>query len=144
MELNNDDIFKREEPTRDGEKRINYVHSEISYFVFGKLNRRRVDLTVVNPANFDYRKRKVIYKKGYYFSEPSIGIELKLNKNKSKRKVKEELIDVLDDLVLLARSRPESKFYLLQLDKKNRFSEDELDQIQNDYPDIKLFYASAS
>ena len=141
MELNNDPLFLQEEVTKDGEKRTNYVHSESSYFVFGKLNRKRVDVTVVKPANYDFENEEVVYRKGYYFSEPSIGIELKLNKNKSKNRMQKELKTVLDDLRKLKRSRPESSFYVLLLDKKKVFSEEEIFDIQNEYNGIRVFYA---
>lgn len=142
MELNNDPLFSQEEATKDGKKRTNYVHSEISYFVFGKLNKRRVDVTVVKPANYDFENEEVVYRKGYYFSEPSIGIELKLNKNKSKNRMQKELKEVLDDLRKMERSRPESSFYVLILDKKKVFSEDEICDIQNECNGIRVFYAS--
>lgn len=142
MELNNDPLFSQEEVTKDGEKRTNYVHSESSYFVFGKLNRKRVDVTVVKPANYDFENEEVVYRKGYYFSEPSIGIELKLNKNKSKNRMQKELKAVLDDLRELKRSRPESSFYVLLLDKKKVFSEEEIRDIQNEYNGIRVFYVS--
>ena len=142
MELNNDPLFSQEEVTRDGEKKTNYIHSESSYFVFGKLNRKRVDITVVKPSNYDFENEEVVYRKGYYFSEPSIGIELKLNKNKSRNRMQKELKAVLDDLRRLKRSRPESSFYVLLLDKKKVFSEEETCDIQNEYRGIRVFYAA--
>ncbi|MFB0502938.1 MAG: hypothetical protein ACETWE_03815 [Candidatus Bathyarchaeia archaeon] len=60
------------------------------------------------------------------------------------QKVKEELRSVLGDLRELADSRPESRFYVLQIDKKNAISEEEISNIQNDHPGIRIFYASAS
>lgn len=141
MELNNDPLFSQEEVTKDGEKKTNYVHSESSYFVFGKLNKRRVDVTVVKPSNYDFENEEVVYRKGYYFSEPSIGIELKLDKNKSKNRMRKELKAVLDDLKELKRSRSESSFYVLLLDKKKVFSEEEIRDVQNEYEGIRVFYA---
>jgi len=142
MELSNDPIFSREEATRDGKKKTTYVHSESSYFVYGKLNKKRVDITIVNPSNYDFEKEEVIVRKGYYFEEPSIGIELKLNKNKSKNRMKKELKSLLDDLQQLKNSRPESTFYVLVLDKRGVFSIGEIFNMQNEYRDIKIFYAT--
>ena len=133
IELNNDPVFSQEEVTRDGEKKTNYVYSETSHFVFGKLNRKRVDITVVKPSNYDFKNEEVVYRKGYYFAESSISIELKLNKNKSKKRVEDELKAVLDDLKKLKSSRPESSFYVLLLDKRKVFSEKEISAIQNEY-----------
>lgn len=141
MELNNDPVFSQEEITRDKEKRTNYVHSETSYFVFGKLNRKRVDITVVKPSNYNFKNEEVVFRKGYYFAEPSIGIELKLNKNKSKNKMEKELKAVLDDLEQLKNSRPRSSFYVLLLDKKKVFSQEEVRDLQNEYQEIMIFYA---
>lgn len=142
MELNNDPLFSQEEVTRDGEKKTNYVHSESSYFVFGKLNKKRVDVTVVKPHNYDFENEEVVYRKGYFFAEPSIGIELKLNKNKSKNRMEKELKAVLDDLKLLKSTRPESSFYVLLLDKKEVFSGKEICDIENEYEGIRIFYAA--
>ena len=142
MELNNDPVFSQEEVTADGEKKTNYVHSESSYFVFGELNRKRVDITVVKPSNYDFKNEEVVVRKGYSFAEPSIGIELKLNKNKSKNRVEKELRAVLDDLKELKRSRPRSSFYVLLLDKKKVFSKKEIVDVQNEYQEIRIFYAA--
>jgi hypothetical protein len=142
MELDDDPVFSQEEDTKDGEKRTNYVHSETSYFVSGKLNQKRVDITVVKPSNYDFRNEEVVYRKGYYFAEPSIGIELKLNKNRSKKRVKDELKADLDNLRRLKRNRPESSFYELLLDKRNVFSETEINALQNEYPEIRIFYGA--
>jgi hypothetical protein len=140
-ELDSDSVFSREEATGDGEKRTNYVHSETSYFVLGKLNRKRVDLTVVKPSNYDFMDRAVA-RKGFYFEEPSIGIELKLNKNKSLYRMRAELIAVLDDLARLKRSRTESTFCVLVLDKKGVFSDEEISNLQREYREIRIFYAT--
>lgn len=142
MELNNDRVFSQEEDTKNGEKKTNYVHSETSYFVFGKLNQKRVDITVVKPSNYDFRNEEVVYRKGYYFAEPSIGIELKLNKNRSKKRVEDELKADLDNLRRLKRNRPESSFYELLLDKRNVFSGTEVNALQNEYPEIRIFYGA--
>jgi len=142
MELDDDPVFSQEEDTKDGEKRTNYVHSETSYFVSGKLNQKRVDITVVKPSNYDFRNEEVVYRKGYYFAEPSIGIELKLNKNRSKKRVKDELKADLDNLRRLKLNRPESSFYELLLDKRNVFSETEINALQNEYPEIRIFYGA--
>jgi len=142
MELNNDPVFSQEEVTGDGEKRTNYVHSETSYFVFGKLNKKRVDLTVVKPSNYNFENEEVVYRKGFYFAEPSIAIELKLNKDKSKKKVEDELRAVLYDLERLRRSRPKSSFCVLLLDKRKVFSEEEICGVQNEYRRIRIFYGS--
>jgi len=72
MELDSDPVLSKEESTQDGRK-TNYVHCESSYFVFGRLNKKRVDITVVNPSNFDFRNQAAS-RKGYYFAEPSIGM----------------------------------------------------------------------
>lgn len=142
IELNNDSVFSQEEETHDKEKRTNYIHSETSYFVSGKLNQKRVDITVVRPSNYDFKNEEVVYRKGYYFGEPSIGIELKLNKNKSKKGVEDELKVDLDNLRGLRDSRPESSFYELLLDKRNVFSETEIKTLQREYPGIRIFYGA--
>lgn len=144
MELSNDPVFSREEATRDGKKKTTYVHSESSYLVYGKLNKKRVDITVVNPSNYDFENEEFIVRKGYYFEEPSIGIELKLNKNKSKDKMEKELKSLLDDLQQLKISRPESTFYVLVLDKRSVFQIEEISSIQNEYRNIKIFYATVN
>jgi hypothetical protein len=146
LELNGDQVFSQIEMTRDGNKKTNYVHSETAYFVLGKLNKRRVDITVVKPSNYDFnlgevQTRDVVNRKGYSFDEPSIGIELKLNKRKTKTAMEKELKQVLDDLDLLKRTRPESTFYLLFIDKKSGFTPEEIATWQNRYPDMKIFYA---
>jgi len=142
MELNNDPVFSQEEVTGDQEKRTSYVHSETSYFVFGKLNRNRVDITVVRPSNYNFEHKEVVSRKGFYFEEPSIGIELKLNKSKSKNGMEKELKAVLDDLAQLKNFRPESSFYLLLLDKKKIFSQEEVGDLQNEYKEIAIFYTA--
>lgn len=101
FELNNDPIFSRIEPTHDESKSTNYVHSETSYFVDGKLDKRWVDITIVKPCNYDFRLGEIVGRKGYYFQEPSIGIELKLNKMKGKKAMEKELEKTLTALDLL-------------------------------------------
>jgi hypothetical protein len=142
MELNNDPVFSQEKDTQDGEKRTNYVHSETSYFVSGKLNQKRVDITVVRPSNYDFKNEEVVYRKGYCFAEPSIGIELKLNKNKSKKGVEDKLKADLDNLKKLKNNRPESSFYELLIDKRKVFSETEINALKNEYPEIRIFYGA--
>ena len=142
MELNNDALFSQEEFTEDKEKKTNYVHSESSYFVFGKLNKKRVDLTVVKPSNYNFENEKVVYRKGYSFSEPSIGIELKLNKSKPGKTMRKELEKVLNDLRKLKNTRPESDFYLLLLDKRRLFSEKDISELKSKYHEIKVFYGA--
>jgi hypothetical protein len=144
MELSGDSIFSLEETTRDQTKKTNYVHSETSYFVLGKLNKRRVDITVVKPSNYDFSKKEVVFRKGYYFSGPSIGIELKLNKTKTKKNMEKEVEAVLNDLELLKATRPESNFYLLFLDKRGVFNQTEICAWQNKYPNIKVFYGTTA
>jgi len=141
MELNKDGDFSREEKTGDGKRQTNYVHSEISYFLFGKLNKRRVDICIVKPSNFDFDNKPIVERKGCSFMEPSIGIELKLNKNETKSTVIKKLKDVLESIKLLKNTRPDSKFYVMQLDKKNLFSSEEISELQNNYPEIKIIYA---
>lgn len=141
-ELDNDPVFSQEELTRDGEKRTSYVHSETSYFVFGKLNKNRVDITVVKPSNYDFLNKKVVDRKGFYFTEPSIGIELKLNKKKNKKGMEKELKDVLRGLNQLKNSRPESAFYVLLLDKKKVFSNEDVRNLQRENQNIGIFYTS--
>lgn len=72
MELNSDPVLSKEEAAGDGEKRTDYVHSETSYFVLGRLNKRRVDITVVKPSNYSFANLDAIARKGFYFDEPSI------------------------------------------------------------------------
>jgi hypothetical protein len=81
--LNSHPLFRRIEPTVDGKTKTCYVHTETSYFVGRKLNKRRFDVTVVSPHNYDFKNKKIVGRKGYSFSEPSIGIELKFNKVKN-------------------------------------------------------------
>lgn len=138
--LNTDPLFSRVEPTMDGEARTCYVHSETSYFVDGKLNKRWVDITVVNPHNYDFENKEIVGRKGYSFIEPSIGIELKFNKKKSKQAMKKEIKQVLDDLQLLEQYRHESKFYLLFLDRKVGFENQEVVEWQRAYPNIRIVY----
>lgn len=140
FELNRDPVLSRIETTRDTSKRTNYVHSETSYFVEGKLNKRRVDITVVRPYNYDFRQDKIVGRKGFYFREPSIGIELKLNKKRAKKSMKKELNGVITSLELLKERRIESEFYLLFLDKKAGFTPSEIHTLQSEHPDITLFY----
>ena len=142
MELNNDPVFSREESTGDGQKKTNYVHSESSYFVFGKLNKKRVDVTVVKPSNYDFEKEKVVIRKGYSFAEPSVGIELKLNKVKGKNALRGDLEKVLDDLRQLKSTRPESSFCLLLLDRKKALTEAEIHDLRNKYIEIEIFSAT--
>jgi hypothetical protein len=138
--LNNDPILSRIEATQDQSKRTNYVHSETSYFVDGKLDKRWVDITIVKPSNYDFRLDEIVGRKGYYFQEPSIGIELKLNKKKTKNAMQKELAKVLADLNLLLEKRPESSFYLLFLDKKTGFTRSEISALQNLNPNVRIFY----
>lgn len=143
--LNSDAVFSRIEPTQDQTERTNYVHSETAYFVMGKLNKRRVDITVVKPSNYSFdlgevATRYIIDRKGYSFDEPSIGIELKLNKRKTKSSMTRELRNVLDDLTLLKETRTESTFYLVFLDKKAKFTREEIISWRERYPNIRIFY----
>lgn len=141
MELNSDPVFSREEITRDKKHRTNYVHSETAYFVDGRLDQNKVDITVVNPCNYDFENKPIVKRKGYYFVEPSIGIELKLNKFNSKNDVKKLLKDDLNKLTNLKKIREESMFYVLFLDKKKVISQEDIDELQGEYENIKIFYS---
>jgi hypothetical protein len=139
--LCNHPLFRRIEPTKDGRARTNYVHTETAYFVDGRLDKRRVDVTVVSPHNYDFSKREVVARKGYSFTEPSIGIELKFNKVKCPANMTKEVKEALDNLQMLRQYRYESKFYLFFLDRKVGFSEQTIDEWRNAYPNIKIIYS---
>lgn len=134
-------LFRRIEPTKDGKARTNYVHTETAYFVDERLDKRRVDLTVVRPNNYDFSKHEIVKRKGYSFTEPSIGIELKFNKVKCLANMTKEVKKVLYDLQMLAQNRYESKFYLLFFDRKVGFSEHIISEWQGAYPNIKIIYS---
>ena len=138
--LSNHPLFRRVEPTADGKTRTCYVHTETAYFVEGKLNKRWVDVTVVNPRNYDFRIKEIVGRKGYSFSEPSIGIELKLNKLKPRQKMEQEIRKTLSDLQLLKENRFESTFFLLFLDRKVGYSQEKLGEWQQAYPNIRIIY----
>lgn len=139
--LNSHPLFCKVEPTADGKTETCYVHTETSYFVEGKLNKRWVDVTVVNPRNHDFRIKEIVRRKGYSFVEPSIGIELKLNKLKPKDKMENEIRRTLADLQLLQQYRPESTFYLLFLDREVGYDNQKIEEWQQTFPNIKIFYS---
>jgi hypothetical protein len=141
MVLNSHPLFRRMEPTVDGRTKTCYVHTETSYFVDRKLNKRRVDVTVVAPHNYDFTNKEIVGRKGYSFSEPSIGIELKFNKVKTSANMEKEIREVLDDLQLLAQNRYESKFYLLFLDRKVGYTKQKIDEWHRAYANIKIIYS---
>ena len=139
--LNRHPIFRRIEPTKDGRARTCYVHTETSYFVDTRLNKRRVDVTVVSPHNYDFANQEIVARKGYSFAEPSIGIELKFNKVKCPANMEKEVREVLDDLQLLAQNRYESKFYLLFLDRKVGYPQEKIAEWRQAYSNIKIMYS---
>ncbi|MFZ7136856.1 MAG: hypothetical protein ACOWW1_00330 [archaeon] len=142
MELDSDPVLSQEEVTKDGAHRTNYVHSETAYFVEGRLDKNRVDITVVKPSNYDFANQQIVGRKGYYFVEPSIGIELKLNKLMYKNDIITNLIKDLKKLTALKTFREESTFYLLFLDKKNIVSQEDIDWLQNSFKTVKIFHST--
>ena len=125
------------------------MHSEVTYFNDeGKLL-YHVDLSAVEPEDTDvYSKPQtegIRLSKGYRAPECLFAIELKLNKRYKKEKmlaIWEKDMKKLGDI--LSRN-PSLACFCLLLDKKNRISEEnELADLEVNYPRIKLIYANAN
>lgn len=129
----------REEETRDRRHKTGYIHSQLRYFEGNRLDKNSVDIVVVPPSNFNFKKHQIVRRKGYYFEEPSIAIELKLNK---RIKDPSALIRLwksdLEKLMRLQRNRDMTKFFSMLLDKNNVF--DDIENIKCQYPNIEIIY----
>lgn len=133
--------FPKEEQTGDRENITSYVHSQIRYFEKERLNKNRVDIVVVPLENFDFSDNKIVFRKGYAFNEPSVAIEVKLNKRlKSKSALRRIWKTDLEKLNRLQTSRGYSKFISILLDKNKVFCKTELKRIKKEYATIKIIY----
>lgn len=129
-----------EEKTEDREHKTSYVHSQLRYFEGGRLNKNCVDIVVVAPKNFNFKKHEIVRRKGYYFEEPSIAIELKLNKRIKKPTAIMRLWEIdLKKLKRIQRKRSNSKFISVFFDKNKVFTN--IENIKAQYPNIKIIYA---
>jgi hypothetical protein len=109
--------------------------------VDGRLDKRWVDVTVVKPHNYDFKNSEIVSRKGYFFMEPSVGIELKLNKLKPRQEIYNEIRETLSNLELLRQHRDESTFYLVFFDRVVGFDKKEIETWRIDYPNIRIIYS---
>lgn len=131
--------LSKEKETKDRRHKTCYVHSQLRYFEGGRLDKNSVDIVIVPPENFNFKNHEIVCRKGYYFEEPSIAIELKLNKRlKNPAALWRIWKTDLDKLKRIQRSRHMSKFISVLFDKNMVFRN--IENMKNQYPNIKTIY----
>ena len=108
--------------TEDKRHKTSYAHSQLRYFEGERLDKNSVDIVVVPPGNFNFKNHNIVRRRDYYCEEPSIPIELKLNKGLN---ISSALMRVLkadlEKLKMLQRNRKRSKFVSVLFDKNKVF-----------------------
>jgi len=143
----NSDVGRLKRTTDD--RLIYPLHSEVTYFNREGRLLYHVDLSAVEPEETDVysnpQTEGIRLSKGYSAPDCSFAIELKLNKRNKKEKmlaIWEKDMQKLDDI--LSRN-PSLACFCMLLDRKNRISEEnELTDLEANYPRIKLIYANAN
>ncbi len=112
------------------------VHGEVSYFgENGHLN-NRVDLAVLDVSQLDTYAGKVRrgkeLTKGYAFGGSSVGIELKLNRNRCKKRFFDDCRKDVRKIVRLKSTRPDTEFISLCFDKKLRFNDEDRKALESE------------
>lgn len=129
----------KEKKTKDGGHKTSYIHSQLRYFEGGRLDKNSVDIVVVPPENFDFKNHEIVRRKGYYFEEPSIALELKLNKRlKNPSALWRVWKADLEKLKRIQSSRNMSRFISVLFDKNKVFRN--IKNIESQYPNIKIIY----
>jgi len=170
LELYQRKELSRLEETRDGRKIIP-LHSEVTYFdESGKKLSKHIDISAFNPQSAEVysqnrrctglmlsRKRRVKpsrrLSKGYQFGDSYFLIEIKLNRgNWSKNETEKKWRRDLEKLAKLRRrlvnevwkttEEQECIFVSILFDKRAHFSRDEIKSLEEEYPGIKLVYAT--
>ncbi len=116
------------------------IHSEISFFSRNRRLENRVDIAIFNVAQLETQVRDS--GKGFLFGDSKLGIEIKLNRNGSKKQVLKGIKHDMTKIVRLKGLNQEAIFIVLYFDKMNRLSKEELIEITKSFEHGDLIYTN--
>lgn len=149
MKLSKEFNFSKLRRTEDGQW-ISSLHSEVRYFnEQGKLL-FQVDISSIDPQYTNVYSKKVregrkrpMLAKRYAFDKSHFSIEIKLNKgvwskNYTCKLWKKDLKKLKD----IKSRNPTMLCFSLLLDRRGHFTERDLAELRNSYPEIEIVYAT--